>query len=897
MRVFELTTMGRISLAGPEGAPVATLLAQPKRLGVLVYLAVAGANGVVRRDVLCDMFWPDASVDRARASLRQALAFVRRALGEDAIITRGDEEVGVDANVVRCDAVALRTRIHAHAHSPQRTPMPVRESEDARVVAQYTGEFMPGFTIDDAPRFDRWLEDVRSGLTRDVGEVAISLARHALARGDPDAVESARRACEIVPLDERAVVVLMETLDAAGDRAGALREYEALVRLLASTFDAEPAPETTAVAQQIRARSVPTHGGTRVASVSAAARGAATDDASATDTKAAPPTPTPVARPTWRAVMAFSLVAALAIVAAVTLWRLRTSVLERPSAQHAGSALPGPAASERVLVAPFVNETGDAALDALGRMATDWITEGASRVEGLAVVPGTTLLAMDRARRAGDDAVPQELDAMARETGATMVVSGSYYRTGGTLHLQARLTDASLSTLLRPVETVSVPVDSVESGVARMRERVLASIAPLLDSTTHFRFASTPPSYEAYSDFLRGFEQFVDGDLTKALALFERAANADTTYRMAQLAAAIAQSNLGDVRGAFARVHSLKQARDRLGPVEQGTLDMLDGMLRGDTPAVYTAVLRTSRITPGSIVEYMVAESARRLNRPHEALRVLRALHPDHGELRGWRAYWREMGYALHMTGDYAGVLAMVRDAKRRYPASDDVLAAEVRAMAALGYADSVQGLLASVDMAPGVLRERVGAMYRLAGEEIAMRGDSASARRFAGHAVAWYETAANRGRVAGYVRALRLAGDTERARRIVASLGDTISAGTSSLVDLGILNALDVHVLMRDAGILAAQRGDTAAATRWERRIAQRQATLDESLRGSAWGGLQLDRAAIAAQRGELDRAITLLREALQGGLAYWPGLLADMDLVPLHAHPAWRAMMQPAG
>jgi len=48
-----------------------------------------------------------------------------------------------------------------------------------------------------------------------------------------------------------------------------------------------------------------------------------------------------------------------------------------------------------------------------------------------------------------------------------------------------------------------------------------------------------------------------------------------------------------------------------------------------------SALTRTARITPGSIVEYMVAESARRQNRPQEALRVLSALNPDHGELRG----------------------------------------------------------------------------------------------------------------------------------------------------------------------------------------------------------------------------------------------------------------------
>ncbi len=896
MRIFELTTLGRISLIGPDGAPVATLLAQPKRLGVLVYLAVAGAHGVVRRDVLCEMFWPDSPVDRARTSLRQALAFLRRALGDEAIVARGDDEIGVDATLLRCDAVALRAHVST------------RDAARERTVELYMGEFMPGFVVDDVPRFDRWLEDVRSALTRDAGEAAISHAHDLLARGESGALAFAQRACEIVPFDERALVVLMESLDASGDRAGALRRYDAFVRQLSDALDVEPAPETVAVAQAIRAREVSPRVSEQTGA-SFASTGAQRADAAAVSTTpgaaaalAQPAATAATSRTTLVASLprssrpAWGLVAALAVVAVAATLYLRSIVGNDDVAASDVSRGDLPLAGNRVLVAPFVNETGDPSLDALGRMAADWITEGFSRVDGLAVVPGTALLAMDRARRAGDS-VPVLLDAMARETGATMVLSGSFYRTGGTLHIQARLTDASTTTLLRPVETVSVAIDSVESGVATIRERMLASMAPLMDSTTHFRFANTPPSYEAYGDFLRGFEHFVDGDATTALTLFERAAQVDTTYRMAQLAAAIARSNLGDVRGAYATVIDLKQARDRLGPVEQGTLDMLDGLLRGDLPAVYSAVSRTSRITPGSIIEYMVAETARRLNRPQEALRVLRGLNPERGELRGWRAYWREMSYALHMTGDYAGVLAMTRTQRVRYPDSEELLAAEVRALAALGEADSVHVLLSSVDVSPGALRSSVGVMYRVAAEEMLLHGDSARAARCAERAVAWYEVAANRGRLAGYARALRLAGRSEDAWRVVVSLGDTISASTSSLGDLGILPVQDMHVMMRDVGVLAAVRGDSAVAARWEERIAQRQATLDAALRGSQWAGLQLDRAAIASQRGELDRAISLLREALNRGLAYSPGLNADMDFAPLLAHPAWRAMMQPAG
>jgi len=72
-------------------------------------------------------------------------------------------------------------------------------------------------------------------------------------------------------------------------------------------------------------------------------------------------------------------------------------------------------------------------------------------------------------------------------------------------------------------------------------------------------------------------------------------------------------------------------------------------------------------------------------------------------------------------------------------------------------------------------------------------------------------QSTANRARLAGYVRALRLAGQHEAAWRAVLPFADTISAGTSSLADLGLSRAPDFRVLMRDMGVMAVQRGDTA--------------------------------------------------------------------------------------
>jgi len=232
-----------------------------------------------------------------------------------------------------------------------------------------------------------------------------------------------------------------------------------------------------------------------------------------------------------------------------------------------------------------------------------------------------------------------------------------------------------------------------------------------------------------------------------------------------------------------------------LRPVVQGPLDMSEGMLRGDVPAAYAAFSRTARIYPGSIVAYMVAERARRLNRAQEALRVLRVLRVlnlDHAELRGWRDNWREMGCALHMTGDYSAVLAMTHLVGQRYPASGDLLAAEVRALAALGRVDSVSAVLPMVDVRPGALPSLVGAMYLLAAKEFVVRGDAACADQCARWAVVLYQATATQVRLGGRLRALRLVGQHDAALRAVLPFNDTISAHRSSLADLGLSQAAD---------------------------------------------------------------------------------------------------------
>src|SRR5438874_7111486 len=87
----------------------------------------------------------------------------------------------------------------------------------------------------------------------------------------------------------------------------------------------------------------------------------------------------------------------------------------------------------RVLVAPFDNQTGDPNLTSLGAMAADWIAEGLSRLSSIEVVDARTALAtgkvveaIPRIFRSGDRS-----QAMAEETGAGVLVMGNFYRDSG----------------------------------------------------------------------------------------------------------------------------------------------------------------------------------------------------------------------------------------------------------------------------------------------------------------------------------------------------------------------------------------------------------------------------------------------------------------------------------
>lgn len=146
--MIRLWTLGRIAVVDDRDEAIDAVATQTKRLGLLLYLALAEPRGWQRRDTLLALFWPELDTRRGRHALRQTLHFLRRHLGPDAVLTRGAEDVAAGPSLW-CDAVAFQ---EAGASA-------------ADAVALYRGDLLPGFFVRAAAaEFDHWLDLRRDSL-------------------------------------------------------------------------------------------------------------------------------------------------------------------------------------------------------------------------------------------------------------------------------------------------------------------------------------------------------------------------------------------------------------------------------------------------------------------------------------------------------------------------------------------------------------------------------------------------------------------------------------------------------------------------------------------------------------------------------------------------------------
>ena len=236
---IRLQLLGSAGIVGRDGQRAQAVLAQPKRLAVLVLLAVSRPQRLHRRDELLALFWPEATAEHARGALSQALSFLRRNLGDGVIVTRGTDEVGVAVDRLECDACEFQQLAALGDH--------------AGALALYGGDLLDAFHVDEAPGFARWLESERQRLREVAFASARALSLERGAHGDWEgAREVAARALAFAPHDEDAARMLVVALDRGGHRARAIETFDAFTARLAVDLDLAPSPELVAIGQVLR---------------------------------------------------------------------------------------------------------------------------------------------------------------------------------------------------------------------------------------------------------------------------------------------------------------------------------------------------------------------------------------------------------------------------------------------------------------------------------------------------------------------------------------------------------------------------------------------------------------------------------------------------------------------
>jgi DNA-binding SARP family transcriptional activator/TolB-like protein/Tfp pilus assembly protein PilF len=514
--MIRLRTFGGVDLKDSGGDELRSLLTQPKRVALLAYLALANSSGFRRRDTVVSLLWPDLDEAHARSALRQALTFLRRTLGDGVVVTRGEEEIGVDAALLECDAVAFR-----RAYGASRF-------EDA--MSLYHGDFLDGFHVTDAaPEFQMWVEGERSELRQGAADSAWALAEGARRVGNRTAaVALARKAAAFAPDDEGCLTRLIVFLDDVGDRAGAISTYEEFAERLKQEYEAEPAPETQSLIQRVRARRLPSENlVTASASPLPPPHGEDTDarpESPSARVLAGAPAGTRASIQS-RSLLFLSIGGLIAIGGYLVAFtdRLRETDWARYT----------------VAVLPLQDLSGDTSRRYIANGLTDQLITELAQSAALRVINSRTML-LYRDSAATPRDVAQRLHADA-------VVFGTFQQVGDTAHVAIQLVRSRDERAVwgQTFSGTRADVLHIQGEVARMLIRRLRSDAlPRLANTTNAR----PVRSEAIDLYVKGrfwWNERGRANLLKSIDLFTQALDVDPDFALAYSGMADAYVQLG----------------------------------------------------------------------------------------------------------------------------------------------------------------------------------------------------------------------------------------------------------------------------------------------------------------------------------------------------------------
>jgi TolB-like protein/two-component SAPR family response regulator len=230
---LRLRVLGEFSL-GTDGKDVAV---PGQRCRALLAFLACHPGKPQSREKLAALLWGERFDEQARQSLRQALAALRRILG-DAVVAADRNEVEL-RNGFSSDVGEFLVLLAS------RQPSQLRQA-----IALYDGELLSGFNLRQ-PSFADWLAGERARL-RDLALGALETLMDGAGEAPADLITLAQRAISLDPYREQAHRHLMRSLALAGRRNEALTHYRQLVGTLQADLGVQPDAATRSLFEALR---------------------------------------------------------------------------------------------------------------------------------------------------------------------------------------------------------------------------------------------------------------------------------------------------------------------------------------------------------------------------------------------------------------------------------------------------------------------------------------------------------------------------------------------------------------------------------------------------------------------------------------------------------------------
>ncbi|MDX1673357.1 MAG: BTAD domain-containing putative transcriptional regulator [Longimicrobiales bacterium] len=211
--------------------------AQKRRLVLLALLATATGRSMSRERLIA-LVWPRKRESQGRRLLSVAVYDIRKELGDEVLVSRGDDLV-LNAEALPSDVAELEAAIAA--------------GDMEQAVRLYGGRFLDDFVVRGSAELEQRIDAIREHYASLYRKALEQVARQRDAAGDSmGAVELWKKLAAADPYNSRVAMGLVRALNAAGNRAGALKAARVHELLLREEFDVEPDPELTALVEDLR---------------------------------------------------------------------------------------------------------------------------------------------------------------------------------------------------------------------------------------------------------------------------------------------------------------------------------------------------------------------------------------------------------------------------------------------------------------------------------------------------------------------------------------------------------------------------------------------------------------------------------------------------------------------